>query len=263
MPDTELLDSFRADAALAREETRAGARARLLVSIAADDAPARRPGRRRGLVPRRQRRQMLVTVLAILCGLLALPSLGLGSRLVDLVRTGAHKPPTVNQELASSGHLGAPWNSKVIVSKTRRLLAVSSGHGRAVLWAAPTRKGGACYVVRSPRLNGGGCLGPEPFAHRLVPSLSGALGGRRSASIAGARWAMLVGHAGGNAARVELRYADGGRSVLPFAHGWFLFAVPSLHRTAGHQPIALVSVDARGRVLEQETRLFHPFASRH
>jgi hypothetical protein len=73
---------------------------------------------------------------------------------------------------------------------------------------------------------------------------------------------MLVGHAARPASHVELRYADGGRSVLPFNDGWFLFAVPSLHRTAGHEPVALVSLDVHGKVLASETRLFHPFASR-
>jgi hypothetical protein len=260
MSDLDLLDAFRADVAPAGPETRASARTRLLVAIASD-GPRSRPARGR------PRPRLVVAVLAILVGLLALPSLGLGSRLVDLVRPDAHRPPTVRQELVSAGYLyghgTTPGVSQTIVAKERRLLEVSTERGRAVLWVAPTRDGGACFVMHGPRFKNGGCFGPRAIAHGLVPSLSGALGGRRSASIVGARWATLVGHAGRPASQVELRYADGSRSVLPFADGWFLFAVPALHRTAGHQPVALVSLDARGKVLVSQTRLFHPFASRH
>jgi hypothetical protein len=256
MSDLDLLESFRADVAPAREGTRAAARARLLAAIASD-GPRARP------VLGRPRPRLVFAVLAVLVGLLALPSLGLGSRLVDLVRPDAHKPPTVRQELGGLGRFHAPWSSPVNVAKVRRLLAVSGERGRTVLWAAPTRKGGACYVVRSARDNVGGCFGQAVYTHDLIPSLSGALGGRRSASIVGARWATLVGHAGGGASRVELRYADGTRSVLPFDDGWFLFAVAPLHRTAGHQPVALVSLDTHGNVLKEETRLFHPFPARH
>jgi hypothetical protein len=125
-----------------------------------------------------------------------------------------------------------------------------------VLWVAPTRLRGACWVARGAH-GFGGCIGPELFARGLSGSFAsfGTIAGA-SFPITGAHAATVGGHAGA-AASVELRYADGERSVLPLTHGWFLFEVPALHRTAGHEPVTLVSLDARGRTLHTTQIMYH------
>jgi hypothetical protein len=69
--------------------------------------------------------------------------------------------------------------------------------------------------------------------------------------------ALLAGHVGDDAS-VELRYADGTKASLPLTEGWFAFAVPLAHLRRGHRPVALVSLNAGGKVLRKETQLFAP-----
>jgi hypothetical protein len=214
---------------------------------------------------RRPRPLLMVAVVAILAGVLALPPIGLGSRLVDLVQPG--QATSVRHEFAFMNRNSLGVAHGAMVSKTRRVVTITQ-YGRPLsLWVAPTTRGGACSLVRAKTGSAGGCLGPEQYRRGLSVSLMGlggpTPGGGSSGTLGptpglSASSAVLSGHVGTNAARAELRYADGTRSVLSLSGGWFLFAVPLAHLRAGHRPVSLVSLDAAGEVLHREAQIFAP-----
>jgi hypothetical protein len=215
-------------------------------------------------------RILIAAVVAIFAGILALPPLGLGSRLVDLVQPNPAK--SVRNEFSFMNRNSRGVVRDAIVSKTRRLVTITQ-YGRPLsLWVAPTKHGGACYLVRSPTGSAGSCLGAEQYRRGLTVSLSG-LGGPAPAAGSSATLgplpglspsaALLSGHAGANAASAELRYTDGTRGALPLHGGWFLFAVPLAHLRTGHRPVSLVSLDSSGNVLHAETQLFEAHVRYH
>jgi hypothetical protein len=222
----------------------------------AQDVPTFRPTRRAS------RPVLIAATLAIFAGILALPPIGLGSRLVDLVQP---TPPVklVRNQFASMNRFA---KGRAILAKTRKLTTITQYRRSISLWVAPTKQGGACYLVLGRNGSEGSCLGPQMYRLGLDVSLGGLGAPPPKAGVSGTLGsgpelgpsvALLAGHAG-NAARVELHYADGAQTVLPLTEGWFLFAVSLANLRPGHRPVSLVSLDASGKVLHKETQLFAP-----
>lgn len=207
-------------------------------------------------------RLRLLGVAAAVAAVLVVPPMSVGARLVALVRPDP--APAVRSEIADMNRHFPLGKHDAVVRKTHRVATISQ-YGRSVsLWVAPTRSGGACSLVRTARSSAGGCLTAARFGVLEVsllgvggpatpPANTGTLG---PGALMSPSAAILSGHVPNAVRRVELRYADGARSVLPLHQGWFLFAVPLAHLRTGHRPVSISALDEHGSVRFSETKLF-------
>lgn len=153
MDELALIREFRSQVPSAPAEMRRSARETLVA----------RSGRTGGLDVLRRRPVLTAAVLVLLAGLVTGSALGLGDRLLDLIR-GKPAPPSVKREFAQMfGNSGAvvPYFDFPMVIKNRihGVLAFRTSAGPVGIWAAPTRTGGVCIVLR--------VLRPKTFAQGL------------------------------------------------------------------------------------------------
>jgi hypothetical protein len=228
---------------------REAARERLLRAIESEERP----------VLRRHAR-WLAPVAAVVAGAaIATPALGLHRELVDFLRSD-RAPEPVRLQFASLD-VGAPpgMESEVIPGETRKVMTVRADGKTRVLWVAPTRKGGFCYLWTE---DSGGCAADRAEYER-------------KRVVVGATWAVdgndgpeAVTRVGGwvlapSAERLEVEYEDGGRDEVrliwvsePIDAGFFYHAVPAEHRRLGRRVVAVLALDADGGVLDRERYVY-------
>jgi hypothetical protein len=223
--------------------------------------------RGRGSQQQRDRRPRLPRplaglVLALLVAavlLIVAPALGLGIPGIDFFR--AEKAPPKAVENFDSLSVGAPpgMDPQVIAGEARKLETTTVTGETRIVWVAPTRAGGLCYLWAGAG-GGGGCdkLGTTPLSVSWLGRRDLLLGdvARPDPSDFGG----IAVHASARyVARVELRFADG--SVIrppmtwvsePIGQGFFHYSFTPRQLAPGHEISAVVALDAEGDVVTEE-----------
>jgi hypothetical protein len=222
-------------------------------------ADARRADRTR--VRSRTALAFVFVALAIGIPLLTTPAFGL---LVDLIeRTNVvfdnskPAPNLVKKEFADLA-VGAPprFAPGILAAQAREVGTFKAGGKTHALWVVPTRRGGYCYTFEHLF---GGCRVTTAERKRSL------FGVTDTADATPGGKTPLVLRVGGdvtapNAATIELLYADGSRSMVPFvwvsapiSAGFFIYDVHSEHRTANARATAAILLDADGNELARQT----------
>ena len=227
--------------------------------------------------PRRRPRRPLVAfafVALLLVVLFATPAFGLLRDLIGRTNvpfTGRKAPVSIQRNFFDMG-VAAPagMSPEAIAGDTRRV-GVFHVHGKTnVLYVAPTRKGGFCWVFSH---SFGGCRASrsEPHSRALQPGelrpyligAAGGLGQHRGGPV-------FVQTLGGDllvpAARtLTVEYEDGTATKVPFIWvskpvdaGFFLFGVPTAHERAGARVDGVSVRDAKGRLLARQVIVYAP-----
>jgi hypothetical protein len=126
------------------------------------------------------------------------------------------------------------------------------GHSHA-LWVAPTRRGGYCWMLEGAEA---GCLATKAERRPIGASFVMTDSGDAVARIDG-----VVG----DAARIEIRYADGSTADVPFVYvsrpiaaGFSVFEVPRAHQTKATRATEIVALDRNGRELGHQAFEYAP-----
>jgi hypothetical protein len=241
-------------------------------------SPLSAPRRRRFAWSRR--RLIAAAVAAVLVALLATPALGLGGLLLDLIgrtnvpfRQGKTAPFEVKRDFFDLTLFAPPgMGPQAIVEQTRKV-GVFDIRGRTrVLYVAPTKKRGYCWVFTDAF---GGCRDT-----RGTPHPESTERGAVRTDLLGVTWqgssfrfddqGRPIGkpehttQVGGdilatNAHTLQVEYEDGSKTPIPFifvskpiAAGFFLYAIPSGHERPGTRVRAVSALDVDGRVLARQ-----------
>jgi hypothetical protein len=144
-----------------------------------------------------------------------------------------------------------PFRSRQAVPARARLLRPilrtrGPGGTEATLEVGPRIRGHDCWRVRFSRgPTRGACIAPFSGSRFAVDLVQPA---RRDL--------FLAGRAGGNANRVELRFADGDMVIGRLVAGHFLLAVPAEHLSRRRTRAFVVAVDATGNVRARQRIFF-------
>ena len=204
--------------------------------------------------PRRRRtwrsRRTLVVLAAALGGVVVVSSaFGWTSRLIDAI-AGEPAPPPVKRAFAVHNEARARQVmpifressvSDTIIERTHGVIGIDSSVGPVIIWAAPTKGGGICWIRDIERLrrpdglpNGGGGCNPHP--HPASVPLEYTL---RKTRVGDSYLELIEGRVRADVTSVELRYADGASETLPVIERFFLHEL-----RADSEPGLLI---ARGR----------------
>jgi hypothetical protein len=228
-----------------------------------------------------RRRLLAAAIAAVVIALVATPAFGIGGALLDLIgRTnvpftqGKTAPYEIKRDFFDLTHFAPPGMApQAIVAQTRKV-GVFDVRGRTrVLYVAPTRKGGYCWMFTDTF---GGCR-----ATRTQPRPRGAQPGAINPHLLGLTWQgsrfrvdsqgrPLPGmpqhttQVGGdilvtNAHVLQVEYEGGSKTPIPFifvskpiAAGFFLSAIPTGHVRPGTRVRAVSVLDVNGHVLARQ-----------
>jgi hypothetical protein len=241
-----------------------------------------------------RRRLIAAAIAAVLIALVATPAFGIGGLLLDLIgRTnvpftqGKTAPYEIKRDFFDLSHFAPPGMApQAIVAQTRKV-GVFRIRGRTrVLYVAPTKKGGYCWMFTDafggcratrdtphPQATQPGAINPyllgltwqgSPF--RVDPQGRPAKGKPPHTTQVGGDILATNAHA------LQVEYEDGSKTPIPFifvskpiAAGFFLYAIPSGHDLPGTRVRAVSVLDVNGRVLARQPisyrlprRLPHP-----
>lgn len=219
------------------------------VMTIAGEPPAGEPRRNH-----RRRYPVLAAALAVAI-LLVTPAFGIGDRIVDLMTRDdrdfgtAAIAPTVVQREFSELSAGAPkgMDPSVLPLQTRLVARVRVEGRERDLWAAPTARGGFCFLVE----NGyGGCQRNGGYLPPIAPTI---VAFRKSGSET-----SEIKHIGGTVtssriATLLVEFRDGVRVPVKFTYvsapieaGFFGYDVPPTRRSAERGPVAVIGLDPEG-----------------
>lgn len=219
--------------------------------------------RRAGISRRRTppRGVLVAAGVAVLLVVLSVsPAFGI---LLDLIgRTnvhfaGASKAPTRVQRTFFDMSVSAPagMGPEAIASQTRRVGTI----GGRLLYVAPTRDGGFCWLVEHAM---GGC----GTSKRVGVSAAWGMGQHRGGPVFVQRVAGTV--TAPSAQTLSVEYADGTKQQIPFVWvskpigaGFFQFPIPVAHETGRGRAVAVVARDAKGRLVGRSSMQYarpHP-----
>ena len=205
----------------------------------------------------RSRRLWVLVGAALLGAAIVSSALGWTGRLIDVI-AGEPAPPRVKRAFAVQNEARARQlmpifrsaaSGNTVVERTHGVIGINSSAGSVVIWAAPTKGGGVCWLLDIERLrqpnglpNGGaGCIpGPEE------PSVPLTFGLRRT-RVADDYLTLIEGRAGADVASIELQYADGEHETLPIFERFFLH-----EPRAGSRPTLLVARDRSGAEIKRQ-----------
>ena len=231
MPDDDIFDSFRADAAPPTSDARATARTKLHDAITRETAlgaPATGPA------PWPQRRAVWVVLIASLLSLLvAATALGVGPGVGSLFGDAAPKPVKKN--------FARIFRGKGIDPSTIRLVALthtSDGHTLR-LWTGGGGPG-TCVQIQVDTRSPSGVACGDVHAHFGIALLEGLLPGRDT---------YLAGFAPIATTRVAFLFRDGTTETIPVKHGAWVTSLPPARLLYGHDPRAMQALDAAGHTL--------------
>ena len=215
-----------------------------------------------GVAPPRRRRawrsgRALVALAAVFVGVVVVSSaFGWTSRLIDAI-AGEPAPPPVKRAFAVQNQARARQvmpifrsspASDTIVERTHGVIGINSSVGPVIIWAAPTKGGGICWVMDIERKrrpdglpNGGGGCSPYP-----QPSSVAMVASQGKTRVGEGYLELIEGRVRADVTSVELRYADGASETLPVIERFFLHEL----RTDA-EPTLLI---ARGRDGEEIKR---------
>jgi hypothetical protein len=217
---------------------------------------------------RRARRPRIAVGLlaATLVVAIATPALGLQRVVVDWF-SAEPAPERVQVDFDQLG-VGAPredWGPQVVPNSARKVMESDVGGQRRILWVAPTKKGGYCFLWTDFL---GGCAadpnspipdraGPNDVRPELLGVTSVSTGNRGIRIIVGGH---LHADLGDDLDRLTVEFADGTATQVPFVWvsapidaGFYIYEIPAEHRRVGHQATAVVARDGDGHVLARQT----------
>jgi hypothetical protein len=208
------------------------------------------------------RKRLLGATIATLAAVaIATPAFGLQHAVIDWFQAEP-APEPVQLDFAQLG-VGAPegMDPGVILNSARKVMVAQREGKRHVLWVAPTRQGGFCYLWTGLT---GGCL-----KDRVEPSVPGMFSADLHPFLVGASWSPdergVVQWVDGRvlAAGVErlvAEYADGDRQEIPVVWvsppidaGFYVLWVPAEHRRVGHHLTAVVAESPDGEAIARQT----------
>ena len=207
------------------------------------------------LAPPARRRTRLVLASAVAAAVVAAaPAFGLGGELFRFFQSGEPAPPRIQRSFA---HLdaGAPpaFRTGVVAKETRKIVLPNG----VALWIAPTSKGGFCIF---PQGGGGQCDAARALTFWPTFSIGGRL--TQQGIVEGGPLLVSGSTTLRDAARVEVRFEDGGSVTVPVVWisapidaGVFGYEVPKSHWRVGKRPI-LVLRDGNGNELRHDSSAF-------
>jgi hypothetical protein len=237
------------------------------------ESAASRRWLRRRLVP-------AVAIAVLLVALIVTPAFGIGGFLLDLIgRTnvpfsgGKSAPVDVKRNFFDLTLFSPPGMGPEAIASQARRVGVFRVRGRErILYVAPTRRGGYCWIFAEAF---GGCHATRPIA-----------GPRRSQSGAVNPWRLGVTWQGppirltprgtrvasqqhttqvggdlraASAHTLQVEYEDDSTGDIPFIYvskpidaGFFLYAIPSGHKRPGTRVRAVRVLDSEGNVLARQ-----------
>jgi hypothetical protein len=205
---------------------------------------------------RNHRRRYLVLAAALAVAiLLVTPAFGVRDRIVDLVTRDdrdfgtAAIAPTVVQRDFSELSAGAPegMDPRVLPLQTRLVARVRVEGQERDLWAAPTARGGFCFLIEGGY---GGCQRNGGYLPPIAPTIV-ALQKPGSDS-------TVLEHIGGTVTSrrittVLIQFRDGVRVPVNFTYvsapieaGFFGYDVPTTRRNGERGPVAVIGLDRDG-----------------
>jgi hypothetical protein len=206
----------------------------------------------------RSRRALVVAAAALVGVVAASSAFGWTSRLVDLI-AGEPAPPRVKRAFAVQNEararqvmpiFRASGASDAIVAQTHGVIGIESSVGEVIVWAAPTKGGGLCWVLDIEALrrpdglpNGGGGCSPHSQSPRAPLE-----GGIRRTRVGDRFLELVQGRVRADVASVELRYADGAAETLPVFERFFLH-----EPRPDSEPILLIARDREGAELQRQS----------
>ena len=129
-----------------------------------------------------------------------------------------------------------------------RRVAVIHWNGDRPLLVAPTTAGGFCESLAGP-YGGTGCFTGTRQGKVLDSGLTADRGGPI---------AFNGKFFDSRGSRLEVRYEDGDNTAVPIiwvgkpiSAGFFVYAIPGLHRRPGHRPVTIALLSASGTKLAQ------------
>ncbi|HET7572660.1 MAG TPA: hypothetical protein VFJ77_08325 [Gaiellaceae bacterium] len=208
---------------------------------------ARRDGRLARMFPaRRWQRRLLAGATAAAVALVSTAfAFGWPQSLIDFLgATPAPKP--IKNDFGRSNVIAPPKMSpRVIPGQARRIMSATWNRRRHVLYVAPTRSGGFCYVWTQGM---GSCSKPSLL-------LGGAWLGSKSGGASVVSGYVLAG----KAKTLQARFLDGSTARIrvswvsaPIKAGFFLYIVPGSHQTPKNAVTSVVALDAHGQVVAQQ-----------
>lgn len=250
MDEIQVVKLFRDQLPERDEAAREVARSRLAAELL---RPA--PARAR---PFWQSRRGWVLVAAALAAVAVVSSaFGWTTRLIDAI-AGAPAPTEVKHAFAVGNDARARQvmpllrqsaDRDTIVERTHGVIGINSSVGPVIIWAAPTKGGGICWLVdierqrlADGRPNGGGGCARDPRPQRAAIEY-----GLSAGRVGDASLMLLDGRVREDVGSVELRYADGDSEQLPVIEGFFL-AEP---RTDS-EPTLLIARDHNGDEIQRQ-----------
>ena len=207
-------------------------------------------------------RRVWVLAAAVLAAVAIVSSaFGWTSRLLDLV-AGQPAPPRVKRAFALEKEarkrvlpIFRQEASGVVVAQAHGVIGLDSSVGPVILWAAPTRTGGVCWVVEIKRLD---ALAGRPTASANCssrpPTADDPFDYSLSKTLVGDRYLELVmGRVLPEVSTVEVRDADESET-LTIVEGFYLHELGT-----GSDPITLIALDRGGtEIRRQEIRRLEP-----
>lgn len=205
-------------------------------------------------VRRARRRRALTTALVVVGAVVvAAPAFGLGRYAIDWLSADP-APARVQLDFAQLG-VGAPkgMDPGIVPNAARKVTVVTLADGPHTLWVAPTEGGGFCVTWTGLW---GGCRSRQAPAGVPEPGT----GDLRSWDLgmtvqqeAGATTRLGGSLLATDAVRLVVDYEDGASDEIPFTWvsppidaAFYVFEVPTEHRSFGHRAAVLRAVDANG-----------------
>lgn len=214
----------------------------------------RRGRSRRRLGP--SRRVLILAAAVVAAVAVASSAFGWTSRLLDAI-AGEPAPPPVREAFAVRNDARARQaipifrhspTIDVIAEKTHGVMGINTSAGRVIIWAAPTKGGGTCWMIDIERLrrpggvpNGGGGCGASP----LPPDVPLHYGVQQT-RVGDGFLQLLHGQVSVGVASVELRYPDGRAEILPVFERFFLSELRGDSR-----PSVMIVRDSRDAEIER------------
>jgi hypothetical protein len=198
-----------------------------------DWGDVRRRSRRYRNIRVPQRARVLLAAAAIGLTVVALPTPGLGSRIIDIF-TGESAPAEI-EALFAQADIGAPPGMApgVVADDVHKLMSILTPSGTsATLWLAPTESGGWCTWVQrqgEPVKGGPGCTNAEAGPHPVNWALNGL-------PQSGEGSPLLYGRVDADVVSLDVVLDNGDTSPLELTKGFFLYGIPE-----GRQPTELVA----------------------
>jgi hypothetical protein len=210
---------------------------------------------------RDRRRPPLAVVIAAALALTAVvvsPAVGVQGRIVHLFAKTEPAPQRIEKSFAELGGPAPPLGPGVEADRAVKVLETPVGAGvKAVLWVAPTIRGGFCSALELEGLGGGGAECLQLHEDRLSVDVS--LHGRATEGAVLDGAVLIDGFTGAKrAGSLVLRFQDGVSQRIPFVWvsapvdtGFFVYGLPERHWREGHLPTTLTLLAADGDELDR------------